>query len=468
MRQVFSLSRYFWFVPPCTAAPASAQPGIEARSLEASSYRVKVLANGRVNVSLSTGEPAFTGAFPMVRFAGEEQPRPLIIDGGQCSRIEANDRLGRAKGLLLKKAECEWVVTSYDSQPFFTVRAVYINTSDKPVKVKSLLPWCTGAPGDGALALGKDSDQAVFLENDRGFPSAKRIPTIESGSVLSMNSVAGYNPRSQRSLIAGFLMSTSSIPQVRVERDASGPAAIRVFRAECVYDPPVEVAPGVRLESDPFDPAVSESNPLEGLERFGQTTARMCERTINKRRVIPHSWDSWNTRYQNDPTEKGMLATLDFVDKNLKRYGWTHFAIDGGWSISRGDWEPKPDKFPHGMKWFVDQVHARGMTAGLWISPFRLDANSSIAKQHPEWLADPNPLARVIVGRGNRILDVTAPGAFEFVKGTLAKLTKEWGFDAVKADFTYYLLFMDRWHDSRLTRADVMRMGMRHPRRNER
>ena len=60
-----------------------------------------------------------------------------------------------------------------------------------------------------------------------------------------------------------------------------------------------------------------------------------------------------------------MLAALDFVDQRLKRYGWTHFSIDDGWQRARGDWRADPDKFPHGMKWFADQVHERGMTAGL-------------------------------------------------------------------------------------------------------
>ncbi|MBI5095860.1 MAG: alpha-galactosidase, partial [Candidatus Hydrogenedentes bacterium] len=285
-------------------------------------------------------------------------------------------------------------------------------------------------------------------------------PTIEQGDVLSLGSVAGYNPTAQRPFIAGFLSAISSFPQVRIERAGKDSESIGLFRAECVYDPPIEVQPGGRLESELLYIAVSESDPFVGLERYGDAVSHMSGGKSSKR-VVPHSWDSWSTKYRTDINEERMLSTLDFVDKNLKRYGWTHFAMDDGWQVSLGDWQANPQKFPHGMKWFADQVHARGMTAGIWVAPFKVDPKSELAQQHPDWLVAPNAVGKELVGEETRILDVTAPGASDYVKALMTTITKEWGYDAVKADYTYYLLFMDTWRAARMTRAEVLRTGMR-------
>ena len=100
------------------------------------------------------------------------------------TRTDVRDNLGQGNGVLLKKSECEWYLNSYETQPFFTVRAVYVNTSKKPVKVKALLPWCVGrARGKGRPRSVRETAKAVFLENERGMFSDKRIPHVGDGAM---------------------------------------------------------------------------------------------------------------------------------------------------------------------------------------------------------------------------------------------------------------------------------------------
>ena len=47
------------------------------------------------------------------------------------------------------------------------------------------------------------------------------------------------------------------------------------------------------------------------------------------------------------------------------------FQIDDGWEPKVGDWlETDAQKFPHGLKGMVEEIHAAGFQAGLWLAPF--------------------------------------------------------------------------------------------------
>ncbi|MBI4559525.1 MAG: alpha-galactosidase [Candidatus Hydrogenedentes bacterium] len=449
----------------CTAAAAAPfyRPGREVRTLNTDSYEIMVQKNGRLNVRLISGEPVFSGAYPMIWYDGAKEPVPLPIDGRWSTRMEVNDRLGQGQGMLLKKRECDWIINTYPTKPFLTVQVAYTNASSKPVKVKMLLPWCVGDPKGGGMSLGSGTAQSVSLQSASMFPGSDQLPQlITGGPARGIYNLAVLNPGTGRSLIAGFLTHAISYGEVRIELgEKAEPDEFSLARMECVFDPPIEVPPDGRLQSELLYLGITETNPHQGLERFGLAMA-VVNGVNREQEFLPHGWDSWNTKYRTDINEEKMLAALDFVDRNLKRYGWTHFAIDDGWQIGRGDWEPNPERFPHGMKWFADQVHARRMTAGLWTAPFTVSVNSTVAKEHPDWLVGPSALGKLVVNETERIVDVTVPSAYDYVKRLCARIGKEWGFDAmVEADYAYHLLLAESYHDPTLTRVEIYRLGWR-------
>jgi len=437
------------------------RPSREYRSLNTSVYEVSVQKNGRCDVTLISGARVFDNAYPMVELEGEKGPQPLPISGELTERQPVNNSLGVGSSIVFRKGTCEWVIQSFPTQPFFTVQVAFINTTKKPVKVKALYPFAVGEPNKGSVSLGQGTGETVVLDNGPLTQQEAEFRKLGTGVVTSAWYLPALNRVSGRMLVAGFLTGLKSHTYVRLARNETSPQDMAdVFRGQCVYDPPVELEPGGRLESEVFYVSVGEDRPLEALERFGWAVAAFGG-VKPRRGTLPHGWDSWNTRYHTDITENTMLAEVDFIDRHLKRYGWTHFSMDDGWQIARGNWEPDPAKFPHGMKWFVDQVHARGMTAGIWTDPFTIDPDSPVARDHPDWLVEAGGFGKELMGDDQRLLDVTRPEAYTYVVDLYRKIGHEWGFDAlVEADFVYRLLFAEGYAQKSLTRVEVFRLGM--------
>ncbi len=451
------------------AASPMYRPAQEYRTTTAASYEIAIQKNGRIDVTLRTGDPVFMNVYPMIWFADEDEPEPLATDGRYTTREEVNDRLGKGQGVVMDYKGCEWNHCVYPTEPYFTVQVAYTNTSKKPIRIKALYPWVTGGTlglGKNAMSgvtLGLNTTDSVTLQGGKQFPGDVTMPDLVRGPVRSMWNMGTYNAVTGRSLIAGFLVDTTAYTRIEMADPVNREGELsryETFTAECVYDPPVELAPGQKLVSEPLYLAVAESNPLEGLERFGKAMA-LANNVSPAKPFIPHGWDSWSTSFRTDINESRMIENLDFVAKHLKRYGWDHFAIDDGWQIALGDWDASPERFPNGMKAMADRIHEKGMTAGLWIAPFKVDVNSHLAREHPEWLVGPGDQGRLVVGKDERILDVTIPEAYVWARDTAAKIGNEWGFDAlVETDYIYYLTLAESYSRPDMTRVEVMRLGM--------
>lgn len=416
--------------------------------------------SGRAEVRLATGEEVLLGAFPAVWRSPASEPVPLEMPPSRARVEQADvvDSLGKGSVLRITHNGCTLHVTTYAEMPYLTVQLVYTNVGTDTEQIRALIPW---AMEDGCT-LGAATNRAAILDNGILVSPKVTLHTSEDKEVSSLWNLAAYNPSNGRSLIAGFLSNEKAYSSVRITRNTDLDAqAFAFFQAECRYDPPVALAPGETLRSELLYLSVGEASPFQGLERFAANVAAF-NGLRPTRRALPHGWDSWVTHYHKDVTEKALLAELDLADKHLKRYGWTHFSIDDGWQKTAGDWQADPERFPSGMKAFADAVHARGMTAGLWTEPFTVDIESSLAKEHPEWLAEPNAMGRTLLGDDERILDITVPGARAFVRETYAMLVDVWGYDAlVETDFVYHLLAAEAYADPAVTRPQALQTGMR-------
>ena len=445
--------------------PALAQPlrgSKEFRTLNTDIYEVSVQKNGRTDLKFISGEPIFDNICPAIVLEDEKTSRPLAVDGRYTARIEVNDRLGQGNGFAFGKKNCEWYIRTYPTKPFLTVQVIFVNDSKKPVRVSKLIPWSVGSVKPGAAVIGPGAAQAPILENGRLFYNFSDYAEMVRGHATSQTSLAVFNPVSGRSFIAGFLTSERAYTQVVIERREGAPEnAFDLLSAECVYDPPVEVPHQGRLESEIFYVSIAETNPLVGLDRFGKALA-VWNLVRDERPFMPHGWDSRSSSLSRDINETVLLANLDIIDKHLKRYGWSHFAIGAGWERASGDWEPNPERFPHGLKPLADEIHRRGMTAGLWIAPFLVAREAPIAREHPEWMAAPNDAGRMLIGTDHSILDVTAPGAYEYVRDLCRKIGGDWGFDALmETDSVYPLMLAEKYHNPGLTRIEALRLGMK-------
>jgi len=148
-------------------------------------------------------------------------------------------------------------------------------------------------------------------------------------------------------------------------------------------------------------------------------------------------YSSWYNRYQ-DISEEAIREDLDGC-RSLFSAG-DLFQIDDGWETKVGDWlEIDTKKFPEGLKCIVDDIHACGFRAGLWLAPFVCEKESVIYREHPDWLLKKKgePWCCGSNWSGFYSLDIDKPEVLDYLGRVFGRVFNEWGFDLVKLDFLY-------------------------------
>lgn len=170
-------------------------------------------------------------------------------------------------------------------------------------------------------------------------------------------------------------------------------------------------------------------------EVFDAWFAAMGVTCRTKEKIAGYS--SWYNRYENISESSiredlsGCAGVLGVGDV---------FQIDDGWEENVGDWlEPDREKFPHGLKFLSDEIHARSLRAGLWLAPFAASRKSRLYREHPDWLYrhDGKPWYCGCTWGGFYALDFDHPEVRAYLKKVFARVLDEWGFDLVKLDFLY-------------------------------
>ena len=172
--------------------------------------------------------------------------------------------------------------------------------------------------------------------------------------------------------------------------------------------------------------------------------------------------------------------TREFIDKvvslGLGRWGFDYYQIDDKWQDGKERHGPamlfshtRPNgPYPNGMKPTVDAIVSRGIRAGLWYMPFSGDPDE------PWWAERTNlfvksavdaPPARYRLRQrkgapymtpfGSGALDMSNPAAIDYVKETIARITREWGFRLIKFDGMYSGMAVDLGHGRAYVPDDI-------------
>ena len=152
--------------------------------------------------------------------------------------------------------------------------------------------------------------------------------------------------------------------------------------------------------------------------------------------------------------------------------GFEYVQIGKGWEESIGSYQADVQKFPNGMKSVADQIHAKGLKAGIRFTPFCVETSSELLKTHPEYFLQERdkkkPVSIVLPedGREVVIFDVSQPGAQAHIRENARKIINEWGYDLVKADLLAYtigpLTELNNFvaNDASLTSVELYRLGV--------
>lgn len=194
------------------------------------------------------------------------------------------------------------------------------------------------------------------------------------------------------------------------------------------------------------------------------------------------AWNTWSVMYRdNQPArlpEKARgwtswyyyYTAIDeqIITKNLNNFSEQPdavFQIDDGFQQSVGEWTKTNKKFPQGMKYIADSIHASGKKAGLWLAPFVCEKNSVIYREHSDWIVKDSKGEPLKAGYNPGWsgwyypLDIYHPEVRNYLAATFDTILNHWGFDLIKADFLFAACIMPR-PDLNKTRGEVMADAM--------
>ncbi|MDH6140219.1 alpha-galactosidase [Kitasatospora sp. GP30] len=150
------------------------------------------------------------------------------------------------------------------------------------------------------------------------------------------------------------------------------------------------------------------------------------------RPVVYNSWEA--THFDIDLAGQFRLAEL------AARLGTELFVLDDGWFGARssdraglGDWSPRREAFPDGLRPLADHVHRLGMDFGVWVEPEMVNADSDLFRAHPEWVLHA-PTREATELRNQLVLNFAHPEVEAWAQLTLDRLVRENGVDWLKWD----------------------------------
>jgi hypothetical protein len=374
------------------------------------------------------------------------------------------DRIGAGQQLTIsavdskREADLELRLTTYDGLDAFFVEMAVRNSSPKPLGLTHIEP--VRAQMQDSAALIWNCDRLLtngYIYYDPG--QMENYVFTSRRSVESFWNIALQDSGSGKTLVIGSIDNTRADTKVAVMREqvAVWDSSVhgQSLTVTSALNRTFQLPAGATVASGKimFHPG---DNPFAVLEQYASTYAQAAAVKLNP---VVNGWCSWFYTHHL-VTEDEVLKNAEFVARNLKPYGMTIVQIDDGYYRAFGDWEAN-QRFPHGMKWVADEIRKLGLTPGLWVAPYVIQRAADVASKHPEFLVRGlDNRIHLIRGDDTYALDITHPGARQWLYGLFDTIANRWGYDFIKIDFVEWsLLAAPSYHDPSVSRAQAYRMG---------
>lgn len=238
----------------------------------------------------------------------------------------------------------------------------------------------------------------------------------------------------------GMHLAWSGESEYLVERltEGAGPFAAVLGGGEALRSGEVMLADGERYDA-PTAVFVWSGEGIDGLA--DRLHRRLRARPGHPRSPRPLVLNTWEAVYFDHDIER-LTALVD----RAAHVGVERVVLDDGWFHGRrgdhaglGDWFVDRAVWPDGLHPFADLVHSRGMQFGLWFEPEMISLDSTLAREHPDWVLGPRQ-GLGAPARRQYVLDIARPDAYAVVLERVSSLIKEYAVDYVKWDHNRDLL----------------------------
>ncbi len=276
---------------------------------------------------------------------------------------------------------------------------------------------------DAAIHAGKPAGELQTLGTGGLIP-----PQMKPGSYAYL---AVVDPATRQGVVGGWLTHDrgSGVVFARPDNDQA--------RLEARIDyGRLRLAPDQTAELETFALGWFEDARL-GLEAWADAIARVYAIQL---RPQPGGYCTWYHARASDA--KRLTEQTAFAARELAPYGFQLIQIDDGWQA--GDRRNGPAKnftthkargpYPEGMKAMADQIKKAGLMPGIWFMPFAGDHLDPLFQEHPEWFVKQQNGEPYETKWGGTCLDMTHPGARDYLKSVIHRIAHDWGYTYFKMD----------------------------------
>jgi hypothetical protein len=281
-------------------------------------------------------------------------------------------------------------------------------------------------------------NHVVSLTADVQLGKAADVKTLGTGGLIAPQQKPGsyaylavVDPPTRHGVVGGWLthdrgsgvvLASAAEDQVRIE-------------AQIDYGK-LRLGPGKSEDLETFALGWADDARL-GLEAWADAVARVYE---IKLRPQPLGYCTWYHARASDA--KRLAEQTAFAAKELAPFGFNVIQIDDGWQNGTKREGPAKDftthkptgPYPTGMKAAADDIKKHGLTPGIWFMPFAGDHLDPMFKAHPEWFVKRGDGEPYGTRWGGTCLDMTHPGAREYLRGVVHRIAHDWGYAYFKMD----------------------------------
>jgi alpha-galactosidase len=229
----------------------------------------------------------------------------------------------------------------------------------------------------------------------------------------------------------------------------------------------VWLRPGEMREADPLAYWRSNLEAAQMAARWAELLGQRMNARVSA--LYQRGWCSWY-HYFDAITEDTLRSNLCRLKEVRREFPLDVVQIDDGFQAALGDWDRTNAKFPSGLKRIADEIRDAGFVAGLWTAPFLAARDSTLMREHPDWLlrdndgaalrAVHNPSWTADDDKSAYALDPTHPQFTRHLEGLFHRLVDEFGYRYLKLDFLFAAAADGIRHDPNLTRAQALRRGL--------